>query len=74
MGMYVNLNLESYPEMVHGLLEQNPERNTWIEKMTEPFEHFGMTAGESESLITLKTNKPSENSLYTILKVAEPPK
>ena len=72
MGLYLNLDLDSYPEMVEGILEQNPEQKNWVEQLTGPFEHLGMSAGDNQSLITLKTNKPGENSLYTIMKLTEP--
>ncbi len=73
MGMYLNLDLSSYPSMVKGMLEQKPEQGKWIEQITNPFEYLGVSAGNYESVITLKTNKPSENSLYTILKATEKP-
>lgn len=73
IGMYVNLDLESYPSMVHGLLEQKPEQKYWIQRITDPFDYLGISAGNYESLFTLKTNKPSENSLYTILKLTDTP-
>jgi hypothetical protein len=71
MGMFVNLDLESYPTMLQDLLEQRPEQKEWVEKLTDPFDYFGVSTGDHQSLMTLKTNKPSENSLYTILKLTE---
>ncbi|MFH0757300.1 MAG: DUF4836 family protein [Bacteroidota bacterium] len=71
MGMFVNLDLTSYPEMIQGLLDQKPEKKGWIEELLAPFDYFGMSAGDKKSLMTLKTNKPGENSLYTILKLTE---
>jgi phosphoribosylanthranilate isomerase len=73
MGMYVNLNLSSYPGMVKGLLDQKEEQSKWVGKITDPFDYLGITAGNYQSLITLKTNKPSENSLYTILRLTDTP-
>ena len=73
MGMYVNLDLSSYPSMVQSLLEQKPEQKTWIERITDPFDYLGISAGNYESHVTLKTTKPSENSLYTILKLTDTP-
>jgi hypothetical protein len=73
MGMYVNLNMDSYPSMVEGLLEQKPEQNRWIEYITDPFESLGVSASNYQSKMVLETNKPSENSLYTILKLTETP-
>jgi hypothetical protein len=73
MGMYVNLDLESYPGMLKGLLDQKEEQSKMIGKITDPFEYLGISAGNYQSLVTLKTTKPSENSLYTILKMTENP-
>ncbi|MCK4747475.1 MAG: DUF4836 family protein [Bacteroidales bacterium] len=73
MGMYVNLDLASYPSMVQGMLEQKPEQKKWVEYVTDPFESLGISAGNYQNQITLETNKPSENSLYTILKLTETP-
>lgn len=73
MGMYVNLDLASYPGMVKGLLEQKPEQKKWIEKITDPFEYLGISASNYQNFVTLKTNQPSENSLYTMLKLIEAP-
>lgn len=71
MGMFVNLDLESYPGMLQDLLEQKPEQKEWIKQLTDPFEYLGVSAGDKQGLMTLKTNKPGENSLYTILKLTE---
>jgi hypothetical protein len=70
MGMYVNLDLASYPEMVSGLLEQKGKMD-WVKNITDPFDYLGITAGDRKSLMTLKTNRPDENSLYTILKMPD---
>jgi hypothetical protein len=72
MGMYVNLDLQSYPEMIHGLLDQKPVQKQWIERTTGPFEYLGITAGDQQRHMILKTNKPDENSLYTIMKLTDP--
>jgi hypothetical protein len=71
MGMYVNMDLSSYPALVQGLLDQKPERKRWVEKLTEPFDYLGISAGDYQGKMTLKTNRPDENSLYTILKLTE---
>jgi len=73
MGMYVNLDLESYPSMVEGLLEQKPEQSKWIGIITDPFESLGVSASNYQSKMVLETNKPNENSLYTILKLTDTP-
>jgi len=74
IGMFVNLNLEDYPGMVRGLLSQNAERNEWVTRVTDPFDYLGASAGNYQSKMVVKTNVPSENSLYTILKVVDTPK
>jgi len=42
VGMYVNLNLDSYPKMARDILEQNTERNDWIEQLSGA--HAGPTS------------------------------
>jgi len=74
LGVFVNLNLEDYPGMVKGLLSQNPERNEWVTRLTDPFDYLGFSAGNYQGELVVKTSNPSENSLYTILKVVDPPK
>lgn len=73
MGVYVNLDLPSYPGMVQGLLEQKPEQKKWVEKLSDPFDYLGVSAGNYQNEVTLKTSNPSENSLYTILKLTDSP-
>lgn len=74
IGMFVNLNLDDYPGMVKGMLSQNPERNEWVTRITDPFDYLGVSAGNYQSKVVVKTSKPSENSLYTILKIVDHPK
>jgi hypothetical protein len=73
MGMFVNLNLDDYPGMVKGLLSQNQERNEWVTRVTDPFDYLGVSAGNYKSKAVVKTSNPSENSLYTILKIVATP-
>ena len=73
MGMYMNLDLESYPSMVKGMLEQRSEQMKWVEYVTDPFKSMGISASNYQNQFTLETNQPSENSLYTILKLTEMP-
>ncbi len=70
-GLYLNLDLESYPMMIHTLLSSQPEKKKIVENLTGPFESLGGTASNYESHMVLKTNKPQENSLYTILRISE---
>ena len=73
LGMYLNLDLSSYPAMIQGSLSKNPEQNQWLEYVTESFEYLGMSAGNNQNRFTLETTKSSENSLYTILKLTDIP-
>jgi len=71
MGMFLNLDLDTYPSLVRDLANQNEIRGQWIRQITDPLDHFGITAGDQKGLMTLKTNSPNENSLYTLLKITE---
>ena len=73
MGMYVNLDLSSYPGMIQDLLAQKPEQGTWVKRITEPFDYMGFSSSNYKTRFILKTNKPSENSLYTLVKLADTP-
>jgi hypothetical protein len=73
LGMYLNLDLSAYPSMIQGVLNQKPHQKEWIEYVTASFNYLGMSAGNYESRFTLETNKPDENSLYTILKMTDIP-
>jgi len=73
LGMFVNLDLSSYPSMVEGMLEQKPDQKKWIEQITDPFDYLGISASNYQNHIILKTNQPSENSLYTFLKLTDTP-
>ncbi len=72
MGLYLNLNMASYPEMAQALVDQSGDKKVLIEQLTGSLDYIGMSGGSNEGLITLKTNKPNENSLYTLLRIAEP--
>jgi len=71
MGMFVNLNLDEYPGMVTGLLDMDAEKSQWVRKLTDPFDYLGVSAGNYQSKMVMKTSSPSENSLYTILKMVD---
>jgi Domain of unknown function (DUF4836) len=71
VGMYINLDLDSYPKMAKDILEQRSEQGEWIEELTASLDYLGMSSGDKQSLFTVKTNKPNENSLYTMLRIAE---
>jgi hypothetical protein len=71
VGMYLNLDLESYPSMVDDLLSQKPERQRWVKRITDPFDYMGFSSSNYHTRFILKTNTPSENSLYTLVKLAD---
>ena len=73
LGMFVNLDLAQYPAMVQGLLGQNPQRQQWIERFTDPLDYLGVCASNYKNKIVVKTSNPSENSLYTIMKMVDTP-
>ncbi len=73
LGMYVNLNLDDYPSMIKGLLSQNAKAQQMVERFTEPLDYLGISASNYMHNVVVKTSKPSENSLYTILKIVENP-
>ena len=73
LGIYANLNLEDYPIMLQEMLGQNQKMKMWVERFTDPFDYLGVCAGNYKNQIFVKTTNPSENSLYTILKMVEPP-
>lgn len=72
MGMYLNLDLDSYPQLARDILEQNTDRSDWVEQLTASLNYMGMSGGDNSGIFTIETNKPNENSLYTILRIAEP--
>ncbi len=71
VGVYLNLDMDSYPGIVQGILEQNPQAKKWVVQITDPLDYLGISAGNYRNSGVLKTNYPSENSLYTILKVVD---
>ncbi|MDX2430907.1 MAG: DUF4836 family protein, partial [Bacteroides sp.] len=72
IGMYLNLDMTAYPELAQALVDQSGEKKEWIENLTGSLDYIGMSGGSNEGLVKLKTNKPNENSLYTLLRMAEP--
>lgn len=71
MGIYVNLDLDEYPGMVTGFLDMDEQKGQWVRKLTDPFDYLGISAGNYQSKMVVKTSNPSENSLYTILKMVD---
>lgn len=74
LGMFINLDVDKYPAMLHGLLSQRPQANQWVQQLTDPFDYLGVCAGNYRNKIVVKTSNPSENSLYTIMKMVDAPK
>jgi hypothetical protein len=74
LGMFVNLDMEKYPAMLQGLLGQKPEAKNMVERLTGPFDYLGVSAGNYQNKVYVKTTNPSENSLYTIMKLIDTPK
>jgi len=73
VGMYLNLDMSAYPSMIQSILSKNPRQKEWLEYMSSSFEYLGMSGSNYESKVILETNKPDENSLYTILKMTDIP-
>jgi len=73
MGLFLDLDIEDYPGIVKSMVEQNPEKGQWVRRITDPFDYLGASAGNYESKMVVKTSSPSENSLYTLLKVIDTP-
>jgi hypothetical protein len=71
MGMYLNLDLSSYPAALQAMMSQDPEAAAMLELVTESLTSLGMEASQYESDVTLITAKKDENSLYTIMKLTE---
>lgn len=71
VGMYMNLDLSSYPSLVQDLLGQKPEQEQWVKQVTDPFDYMGFSSSNYRTHFILKTNSPSENSLYTLVKLAD---
>jgi hypothetical protein len=72
VGMYMNLDLDRYPSVIQNLLDQKPEQGQWVKMITGPFDYMGFSSNNYKSHFILKTNTPSENSLYTLVKLAQP--
>ncbi len=74
LGMFVNLDMDKYPAMLQGMLGQKPKAKNMVERFTGPFDYLGASAGNYQSKVYVKTTNPSENSLYTIMKMVDTPK
>lgn len=70
MGMYMNMDLTSYPEALQGMMAQGGSMGM-VKMLTESFSYMGVEASNKESNMTLVTARENENSLYTLLQVLE---
>ena len=73
LGMFVNLDLAEYPALVQGMLGQKPKAQQWVKRFTDPLDYLGICAGNYQNKVVVKTSNPSENSLYTIMKMVDTP-
>lgn len=71
MGMYVNLDLDEYPSLIQDALSQNAGTMAMLDRFADPFDHLGVSNNNSEGRFVIETSRPSENSLYTLLKLTE---
>jgi hypothetical protein len=71
MGMYINLDLTTYPAALQSMMSEGGGAQDAIEMVAESMSFLAMEASNYENDITLKTSKEDENSLYTILKIME---
>jgi hypothetical protein len=70
-ALFLNLDMNAYPELAQVLIDQSGEKKDWIETLTGTLDYIGISGGGNAGLLALKTNKPNENSLYTLLRMAE---
>lgn len=71
MGMYLNLDLDTYPATLQEMLEHSGDRKAMIEKLTGSLDYIGMAGGDNEGLMTVKTSNPNENSLYSLIRIGQ---
>lgn len=70
MGMYMNLDLTTYPAALQSMMAQG-DAMEMMNMVAESFDYMGMEASNKESVMTLKTAKDNENSLYTLMRIME---
>ena len=71
MGMYMNLDMTTYPAMLQGMMSQGDGPVEMLELLSTSLSYMGIEASNDENNITLKTAKEDENSLYTLLQMIE---
>ncbi|MEX0987456.1 MAG: DUF4836 family protein [Bacteroidales bacterium] len=70
MGMYMNLDLTTYPSSLQGMMAQGGMPGM-LELVAESMSYIGIEGSNYENDITVKTSKEKENSLYTLLQLME---
>lgn len=70
MGMYMNLDLTTYPAAIQAMMGQGGAPKM-LELLTESLSFMAMEASNKQTDMTLKTAREDENSLYTLLKLME---
>lgn len=70
MGMYMNMDLSSYPEALQGMMSRGGSMGM-VKMLIESFSYMGVEASNKENNMTLVTSREDENSLYTLLQVLE---
>ncbi len=71
MGMYMNLDLSTYPAALQSMMSQDAKTAKMFELITGSLTSLGIEAQQYENNLTLLTAKKDENSLYTLLKLAD---
>ncbi|MFC2129724.1 DUF4836 family protein, partial [Bacteroidota bacterium] len=71
MGMYLNLDISTYPAALQAMMSQDSEATKMLELLTGSLTSLGVEAKQYEGDLTLITAKKDENSLYTLLKLTE---
>jgi len=70
MGMYMNLDLTTYPAALQSMMAQG-DAMEMMNMVAESLDFMGMEASNKESVMTLKTANDKENSLYTLMRIME---
>jgi hypothetical protein len=71
IGMYMNLDMTTYPAAIRQMAAQNEEVENMLELASGAFTSLGLQAGNSTSELELITASKDQNSLYTILRMIE---
>lgn len=71
MGTYINLDFSTYPAGLQSMVSQKAEVAEMLELVTESLVSLGVEQSQYEGKVTILTAKKDENSLYTLLKLAD---